>query len=122
MTRAAALHQFFNGLGGLDAYVNTSVPKEANLPYMTYEYVLGGFEDTYQPTVQLWDHTDSEASLNAIGEKIYDAIGRGGQIVHYDDGAMWIKRGTPFMQSMQNEADPAIKRRILAIEIEFLND
>ena len=37
-----------------------------------------------------------------------------------DGGVLWLKRGTPFAQSMGDETDDLIKRKYLNITAEFL--
>ena len=95
MTKAAALHQFFSSFG-MTAYTVTSVPEDAVFPYLTYELV-----------VDAWDG----------GE-----VGPGGKLLPCDGGYVWLKRGSPWCQSLRDEASDSIKRRYLNVTAEFLTE
>lgn len=118
-TKAAALHEFFSSFG-LTAYVNTSVPDDVTFPYLTYEFISGAFNDTPASiTVNLWFFTESEAIPNRKAEEISRVIGQSGKLISCDDGLIWIKRGSPFCQSLTDDTDPGIKRRYMNITLEY---
>lgn len=119
MTKSQALYEFFNGFG-LSAYPTTSVPEEIKFPWATYENNIGNYGDQISTTLQIWYHTDSEAVLNNKVDEISDAIGLGGKLVPFDEGAMWIKRGTPWSTPINQQSDNSIKGRSLNIEIDFM--
>lgn len=122
MTKGAALHQFFSGFG-MTAYAASSVPEEAIFPYLTYELITdnwGGGEVGL--TVNLWFYTESEDAPNAAVQQISHAIGNGGKVVACDGGYIWIKRGSPFAQSLGDDTMPGIKRRYLNITVEYLTE
>lgn len=119
MTKAAALQAWFSRF--LPAYPTSNVPKDAVFPWMTYELVTGAWGDGENAiTVNLWYYTESEAVPNAKAQEIADAIGMGGVMVPYDGGAMWIKRGSPWCQSIAQDDDINIKRRYLNVTVEYL--
>lgn len=120
MTKASALHEFFNSFG-IPAYVATSVPDNAQMPYITYTYGVNGFDmGSFSCTVNVYYRTESEAVPNAKVEEIERVIDtRGGCSVAYDGGVMWIKRGTPWVQAI-GEPDMTIKRRYINIEIDYV--
>lgn len=103
---------------------DTSVPEEERLkfPYGTYEPHFGRFGDVIPIGVNLYYLTESEAIPNAKSDEIGDAIGMGGVIIKCDEGAMWIKRGSPFSQGMLDPDNHNIKRRYLQVAIEFLTN
>ena len=120
MTKGEALQQFFSSFG-LTTYAATSVPSDTVFPYLTYDLVTGNWGDTEVGiTVNLWYHTDSEAIPNAKADEIADAIGIGGKVLLCDGGGIWIKRGSPWCQSLADETDKSIKRRYINISAEFL--
>lgn len=119
MTRAAALQAWFEQF--LPAYTDASVPDDAVFPWLTYELVSGAWGEEDGITVNLWYYTQSEAVPNAKAQEIANAIGMGGVFVHYDGGAMWIKRGSPWCQSVKDDSDPNIKRRYINITVEYLS-
>ena len=91
------------------------------MPYMTYTFSEASFGDEPQAlTVNTYERTDSEASINALARKLSDAIGRGGCVITCDDGAIWLKRGAPWSQAVVDEDDRSIKRRYINVTAEFL--
>lgn len=120
MTKAAALHAWLSQF--LTAYPDSAVPSDAVFPWLTYELVTSAWGDEDSAiTVNLWYYGTGEATPNAKAQEIADAIGMGGVIVPYDGGAMWIKRGSPWCQSIKDESDPNIKRRYINISVEYLS-
>lgn len=120
MTQTAALYKFFSGFN-IDAYPNTGVPDEPTLPYLTYEVQQSAFnEGEVYITAQIWYKSDSEAKPNAKAQEIADAIGRGGRLISCDDGAIWIKRGSPWCIASNAESDVTLKLRQLNVTLEYL--
>lgn len=119
MTKAAALQAWFSQF--LPAYPTSNVPKDAVFPWLTYELITGAWGDVVGLTVNLWYYTESEAIPNAKAQEIADTIGMGGCIVPYDGGAIWIKRGSPWCQSIAQDDDTNIKRRYLNVTVEYLS-
>lgn len=120
MTKAAALFEWFNQF--LTAYPVSNVPEGAAFPYLTYELSTGAWGDEVAITVDLWYYATGEAEPTAKAEEIGRAIGRSGVIVPCDGGGIWIKRGSPWCQSLAAEDDPNLKRRSLNIDLEFLTE
>ena len=119
MTKAAAIYQFWNNFG-LTAYEENSVPDDAAFPYITYQLVTDSFDREIPLTASLWYRSESWTDINAKTEEISQKISRGGKIISCDDGAIWLKRGQPFAQSMGDESDNLIKRKYLNITAEFM--
>ncbi|MBR4930441.1 MAG: hypothetical protein IKZ00_06530 [Bacteroidaceae bacterium] len=119
MTKDKALQSFFERF--MTAYSTASVPKDAVFPYMTYEYVADTWEaGEVGMTVNLWFYTDSESVPNAKVQEISDAIGMGGTTIKCDGGFVWIKRGSPWCQSLSYDTDPGIKRRYMNVTAEYM--
>ena len=119
MTKAAAIYQFWNSFG-LIAYEENSVPDDAAFPYITYQLVTDSFDREIPLTASLWYRSESWTEINAKTEEISQKISRGGKVVPCDGGAIWLKRGQPFAQSMGDESDNLIKRKYLNITAEFI--
>lgn len=123
MTKASALYNFFSSFG-IEAYEETLVPtgEEApKFPYLTYQLVTDSFDNEVLIPVSLWYR--SEASLLALNtktEEISQRIGRGGVFLDCDGGKIWIKRGSPFAQTMSDPEDNTIRRKYINITAEFL--
>lgn len=119
MTKAAAIYQFWNSFG-LTAYEENTVPTDATFPYITYQLVTDSFDREIPLTASIWYRSESWTGINAKTEEISQKISRGGKIISCDGGAIWLKRGQPFAQSMGDESDNLIKRKYLNITAEFM--
>lgn len=149
MTKAAALHQFFNTAipitleelsitkenfaklskdeqdliwngGYMRFYTSTSVPDDVTFPYGTYELITSAWgEEPVGLTVNLWFYTTSEAVPNAKADELSATIGRGGVRLKCDGGYIWLKRGSPWFQSLSDETSPTIKRRYINVTAEY---
>ena len=119
MTKAAAIYQFWSSFG-LTAYEENTVPTDAALPYITYQLVTDSFDREIPLTASIWYRSESWAGINAKTDEISQTISRGGKIIPCDGGAIWLKRGQPFAQSMGDESDDLIKRKYLNITAEFM--
>lgn len=121
MTKAAALHQFFNQF--LPFYPASSVPKDVDFPYGTYEPVTDAWEGgEVGLTVNLWYYTASEKAPNDKAQELSVVIGRSGAIVLCDGGYIRIMRGSPWCQGLKDDADTMIKRRYLNITARFYTE
>ena len=119
MTKEQVLHQFFNSFG-ITGYRNTSVPDDVIFPYLTYDTPISSFEeDPVSITLNLYYYTESEADPDAKAEEIRNFIGMGGKILHCGGGAIWLKWGSPWCQSLVDETDNNIKRRYINITAEY---
>lgn len=122
MTKTAALHAFYSSFG-LEAYEENAVPTgddAPDLPYLTYNVSTDSIGTDVALTVSLWYRGTSWVQANAKAEEISRAIGMGGTVLPCDGGTIWIRRGTPFAQSMGDDSDDMIKRKYINITAEFL--
>jgi len=121
VTAEAAIYQFLSGFG-IPAYPMTSVPDEAEFPYITYDLVVGGWGDgESNMVVNVWYYGDSEAEPNAKVREIAEEIGFGGTLLPFDTGAVWVKRGSPWALSLSIAGeDDKVKRRRLNVTLEYL--
>lgn len=118
-TKGAAINSFLSSFG-IPAYAAASVPDDAALPYITYDLADGAWDSgEVNMTCDLWYRTESEAVPNAKVAEISEGIGLGGKIVYFSGGAVWIKRGSPFAQSVTDEA--GIRRRLINISLEYIS-
>lgn len=120
MTPEAAIYEFMSSFG-IPAYASSSVPSDAEFPYITYDVALGEmFEAETNMPVNVWYRTESEAAPNAKVREMFDRIGYGGVTIPVDGGAIWIKRGRPWAQALTVEGeDEKVKRRYVNINMEF---
>lgn len=121
MTKEAALQAFFERF--LPSYAAAAVPDDVTFPYLTYDLITSAWEEgEVGLTVNLWYYTTGEATPNAMARTLSEAIGPGGVLLPCEDGAVWLKRGSPWCQSLYDNADPRIKRRYINVTAEFLTE
>lgn len=122
MTKAEVFYQFWSSFG-LDAYEENSVyqmDESPSFPYLTYELNTDSFSDfSTALSCSLWYRSTSWVEANEKVEEISKAIGIGGKMLKCDGGYIWIKRGSPFAQSMGDDSDDLIKRKYISISADF---
>ena len=119
MTKNKALFAWFNEF--MSFYRASAVPDDVVLPYGTYEYIDSAFDlGEVGLTVNLWFRTESEAIPDEKAQELSQRIGYSGVTIPCDEGYIWLKRGSPWCQSLTYEEDPAIKRRYINITAEYL--
>ena len=129
MTKAAAIHEFWNSFG-LKAFEENYVkdadengnPIKPEFPYITYQLVTDSFDREVMATASVWYRDYGWKKANAKAEEISAHIGLGGKIIKCDGGRIWIKRGQPFAQNMGDESDDLIKRKYLNLTFEFFTE
>lgn len=152
MTKAAAIHKFFNTAipvtlkelhithenfsklskdeqdeilngGCMRFFPSTSVPDDVVFPYGTYGLITSAWgEEPVGLTVNLWDYTTSEATPNAKAQALSDAIGRGGVNIYCDGGYIKLLRGSPWCQSLSDETSKIIKRRYINVTAQYYTE
>lgn len=127
MTKDKALHAWFNAAIRLENgkqlpfYTTASVPEDVVFPWGTYELMTSAWGDgEVGITVNLWFYTTSEAVPNNAAAAFSRAIGMGGVLIPCDEGCIWLKRGSPWCQSLRDETDSNIKRRYINVTAEYL--
>lgn len=119
MTKNKALYAWLNQF--LPFYRASSVPGDVEMPYGTYEYVSGAFEGgAVSMSVNLFFYTESEAIPDQKEMELSERIGPGGVLIPCDGGYIWLKRGSPWCQSVVYEDEPNIKRRTINLTCEYL--
>lgn len=122
MTKAEAIYSFFSGFG-LTAYEQNTIPTGEDAPaypFLTYSFSSGEFGYEVNLTCELWYYGSSWKDADDKVDSMSEAIGRGGIIIQCDDGAIWLKRGEPFAQSMNDPNDNMIKRKYLNVIAEYI--
>lgn len=123
MDKAQALYSFWAGFGILAVdeqamYDTTFDPPEA---YLSYEDAQDSFDYPVSIGADLWYRSMSWAEISQKAEEIGEAIGRGGTMIPYDGGALWITKGTPFSQRMSAETSNDVRRIHININAEYLS-
>ena len=118
MNKLQTLQTFWSGFG-IPAYDENSVPDEAQLPYITYDVSVDDFGNSVAQTASLWYKSTSWRDITEKEMEIAEFVGRGGRMIAYDNGAMWIRKANPWAQRMSDS--DTVKRMILNLEIEYLD-
>ena len=124
MTKEQALYSFWSSFQ-LPAYEEPSIfslNEAPAFPYITYEVQTDNFGSVVSLSASLWYRTASWTAANTKAREISAVIGMGGFCLPLDEGAMWVKRGSPFSQSMGDGSDDMIKRVVLNIEVEYFTE
>ena len=95
------LYSFFSDI--MPTYLRDFVPVGAPFPYLTYEYVYGAnMEDTLLQ-IKIMDKTKSTKTIVDYTSKLERVIGDGAIVKGNLGGTLWIKKGDPFAQMIQDE-------------------
>lgn len=122
MNKTEALYHFYSGFG-LQA-IEENVLLDSNelmFPFLTYSVSTDGFGSEISLNCSLWYRGTSWISADEKAEEISQYIGQSGILLDFDDGKIWIKRGSPFAQNMSDDSDDLIKRKIINITAEFFS-
>lgn len=128
MDALQTLNAFWGGFD-LPAFDENTVPDEKDrverfgqaFPYLTYEAAKDSFGDPIAQTANLWYRSSGWGEITAKEQEISDFITRGGRMIAYDDGAMWIQKASPWAQRLEEPSDDMIRRIVLNITIEFMD-
>lgn len=120
MDKAQALNTFWNSFGLL-AYDENTVPDDATLPYITYESQSDSFGNSLSLRANLWYRSNSWEDITLKEQQIARDISRGGKMIPYDGGAIWIQKSRPWAQRLSDPNDDTIRRIILNINIEYID-
>lgn len=118
MNKYEAIQDFMSSFG-LKAYEIHYVPDNAKLPYLTYSAEIGKIGEETSFVVNLWYKTTRNDLPNSKVDEIDNAL-KGGAVIDCAEGAIWIKKGSPFCQNMIDENDSSIKRRYINLSAEFI--
>lgn len=114
-TKAAAFHTWASSFG-IPAYSSASVPEDASLPYITYDFGAASFGEQFACTLNVW--TDgSDADANAKATAICDSLPA---YARCDGGALRLEAGSPAWQAVLDESD--VKRRYINVDVENLTN
>lgn len=121
MDKFQVLQSFWESFG-IPAYDENTVPTGDDapaFPYITYDAVVSELGTPVAMSASLWYYGTSWSQITAKLEDISFSIGRGGRLLPIDEGAVWIKKGSPFAQRM-NDSNDMIRRILINISAEYL--
>ena len=114
-TKAAAFHTWASSFG-IPAYSSASVPEDASLPYITYDFGVASFGEQFACTLNVWTG-GSDAEANAKATAICDSLPA---YARCDGGALRLEAGFPAWQAVPDESD--VKRRYINVDVENLTN
>lgn len=115
---AQTWNEFLEGFN-LPVYDENTVPEDASIPRLTFNWSEGEFEAPVAISASLWYRSKSWKDVTLKANEIYNAVGYGGRILLFDDGYMWVKRGSPFSQRV-SDSDDGVRRVLINFTVEFL--
>lgn len=122
MSKLQAINSFLSSFG-LPAYEENSIYSTnaaKPLPYITYGVSLDNYRGGERPLpISAWFVSASLEPLEIIQAKIAERVGISGIVIPCDGGYIWIKRGTPFAQFMDDPSDKMIKRVLINLKVEY---
>lgn len=122
MTKGQAIQKFWEGFD-LTAYDETTVPDNAEYPYITYSVQTDSIGNTVMTNASLWYRSYSWKEISEKAEEIAKKIvTMYPPTIDIDDGRIYVTKGVPFAQRMREESDDAVRRVILNVNFEFLTN
>lgn len=122
MDKAQGVNAFWNSFEW-KAFDENTVPDDAMERYghyVTYDVSIAqDYESSVALSASLWQRSRSWTDVEQKAAEIYDALGLGGKVIQIDGGYVWVKRGSPFSQRLQDE-DDSIRRVVLNIMVDYL--
>lgn len=113
------LQDFWSGFG-LTAYDESSVPDNAQLPYITYNASVSDFEHPVLITASLWYRSSSWAEISQKASQIAETVCLS-KPQKIDGGRVRVWIGdTPFAQRMGDPDDATIRRILINLMAEFM--
>ena len=120
MDKAQAIDKFWNGFG-IPAYDQFTVPEDAPFPRITYSVYMDNFDRPVVMNANLWYKSKSWKEITQKTDEISKAIEEAYPITtEIDDGRLYITKGNPWAQRMDDPEDDQIRRMYLTIQVEYL--
>jgi hypothetical protein len=117
MNKAQTINKFWNSFG-IPAYDMYTVPTDAQMPYITYEYAEDNFDNNVFLSGSIWYKSTSWQGVSEKAAEIAEDIGNG-KILKTDEGYIYITRGTPFMQRL-TDTDDSVRRIYINLQVEYM--
>lgn len=115
-----AVHNFWSSFG-LMAYDETSVPDDAQMPYITYTVSTGSLETLVLLGASLWYRSPSWAEISQKADQIQKYLAEMyPPTIKLDEGRLYLTEGSPFAQRMRDDTDDLVRRIYLNVNAEYL--
>ena len=133
MNKQQAYYNFWSGFGVL-AFEENSVPTEdeinaliasgaatARWPMITYQVLIDDIGSPLFPSASIYDKSSSWERADTLANTISASI-QNQKTIKLDNGRMFITKGSPFAQHMEEAADRSIRRILINTGIEFFTE
>lgn len=133
MDKQQAYNHFWESFGVL-AFEENSVPDDETIkalieggaaedkyPMITYQVLTDDIGQPLYPMASIYDRNSSWERADKLANQISERITRMNTI-KLDHGRMFITKGHPFSQHMDEEGDRAIRRVVLNLAVEFFTE
>lgn len=118
-SKEAAIDAFFNSFD-VPAYEASTVPKNADFPYITYDAPDDSIDHPVLITVNVYSYSSSWREAIDLKDKIAKRLTEPGSIntLQFENGRIYLAPGSPFAQRLDDENE-AIKRFYINIMAEY---
>lgn len=119
MDKAQAINYFWNSFG-IPAYDENTVPQDASMPRITFNVITDVLDNPVSMSASLWYRSTSWKEITIKAKEIEKRLSEhGGEVIDLDNGKLWITKGSPFTQRLQ-DPDDTIRRIYINVRAEFL--
>ncbi len=116
--KSQAIDQFWNSFGWT-AYDESTVPDDAGMPRITYSVVTDSLGNPVMIPASLWDRSTSWERISKKCDEIASRlVSMVPPAIKLDNGRLYLTKGSPFAQRMQDE-DDTIRHIYLNVDAEF---
>ena len=122
MDKQQALNRFWTEATGLPAYEELNIPETADVDsgYCTYQTIVDALDSPVFPLGHIWMRKVSWEALDIILKHVEAHI-EGGRLIPMDSGRLFICKGSPFAQRVEDESDNSIKGYLINIQAEYFS-
>lgn len=120
MNKGQAIDTFWNSFGW-KAYDEQTTPEDTQYPHITYEFVSDAIDANDNIHATLWDRSTSWETVTLKTEEIAQSLSRAYPI-KIDTGYVWLKRGQPFAQRINDDTDDLIRGVYINLIVEYLTE
>lgn len=118
MDKAQALNTFWNSFT-IPAFDERTVPSDQAEPYITYEVSTAELDEPVFLSASLWYRDTGWKAIEQKTAEIAQYI-KTMTPIKVENGRVYITKGVPFSQRLDDPDDNLIRRMLLNISVEFL--
>lgn len=121
MNKAQAYDAFWNSFGWV-AFDEYTPLDDKDMPnrYITYNFAEDALDADVTLHVSLWDLNTSWKDVTLKADEIAERIDNMETPIKIDGGYLWIKRGVPFAQRINDSSNDMARGVYLNVVVEYL--